>query len=68
MTPSMLDIAGGIVIAAAVIGLFKSGLTESYKGFFVSNELSLNVTGLAATILAVGAGLWLVFRNGIPAF
>jgi hypothetical protein len=62
---SMLDIAGGIVIGGTILGLFYLGFVAALSALHPDTDELVPVGGWAAMIVAVAAGLWLVFRHGL---
>jgi hypothetical protein len=60
----MLDIAGGIVIAAVIIGLFKTGI-ECVISRGQYGDGDFRAVGWLALAVAAAAAFWLVFvRTG----
>jgi hypothetical protein len=59
----MLDIAGGVVIAAFIIGLFAVG----FQQVLVDENRAASCWGLALMLVSVALAIWLVFlRDALP--
>jgi hypothetical protein len=63
MQPLVLDIAAAIIIAAAVVGLFRVGATEVKSGFQPDGKKWRAILGITVMVVAVAIALWIVFGH-----
>jgi hypothetical protein len=63
MQPLVLDIAAAIIIAAAVVGLFRLGATEVKSGFQRDGRKWRGIFGITLMIVAAAIALWIVFGH-----
>jgi hypothetical protein len=62
---SVLDIAAGIVLGGAILGMLHFALTLTVEAYR-SNTKQVAVGGGLLVILTVAAALLVVFHNGLP--
>ncbi|MBI2256184.1 MAG: hypothetical protein HYU58_16295 [Proteobacteria bacterium] len=59
----MLDVAGGIIIGAAVIGLFVLGLGLALHRDDVLDSYPTAPLGIIVMLTATGVAIWIVFMR-----